>query len=1177
MHPNWPELCQHIFTSSAALLREYLYNWSENERKSCFQAHKNDLNQLRKSCHYSEHTYILHAGHHPFGWNSQAEPRFGSVQQLWPVLQQELEKLSDYLEREKVSVYAAADMYFLALNLETVWAGLCDKRSALALAKSLRNAPTLPYFLLENENGSPRQDPPETHLFSVTQILLNRPVDWAESCLVKLFEDYQEQYLGQGYYPSVCSVLKTWPEKEALFQPALEKSLFMELYLWRDKLQELPLTHILAGLSWRNQLNQGPLRGRHFPLNLNAEPLGLWLRQTLPADVPNRRSERLAFLSLALTRLLENSRKEDNRDWLALYTALEPSEQEIISLKNLFFQLLQASTPNGISLALETVKKYFNGFETEHSQIPDSIIPHLSHPVQKVAKESLALLKQYAKTWPEKKPELLLSLLPQLASPHGVIRQDLLKWFKGQSLPASAQRELQVLKESGLLSPLEQEQLRALLPDNSEPTAKAESKPESKPETTQPIKSLQSYFPTVPINQHHWDSDPRLEIPSDEASLSALLLKYSHQSPPDSIHEAVGQALLRLGPPQDPVYQRRHLDPLLQKLQCLKNLSPSPLMDVSHLLLAILAQAWIEQKPPEIAPQVWERLAMAAPNLCAGVQSSLKALIAGANSRIEAPEFLTGWISLQVFVKRLKDLPVNCLDTMSLTLALRRLSPEPVKHVWPDIQVLKARFPEPEADLLTLALGPDDAAELALKHLSKAFKKTPPDDFLLEQLYYSSSEKAPSPTNPLFRGILSAAGARQRREGLSPSLFQALLNLPWDNLCLNLGMDPGIWLSPQPDSEENTQTFWGKLSDGISQLFSGSGTIEKHTEAEPEVSALSEQENEALDNWLNKLHLAQKERALKIKTFKQLEPALQKQIQGLLLGDTNWLNLPEFALGETRQFERTPFWPQLWPLAIALNPRYQPHWGLPFNPESQLYPKLAEYPVMAQMLFDIALLKLRWKQREFGGMSRADFQELQKNYWREIQNGNSKATPPPWSEQIPELEKYDHLLLLLHLGHLPRIVLQEGVRSMLQVLSAKHPEQRQVVLDLIWQGLEDGRIQVSTVVEQLSHQFASQSKGLLYLRDSLQNWELRGEAGYNLILTILDHFWSTTSPTASPPVPPKNLSTLLEWSYQLWQSGGPYQLSASALNGLQKWADHPKKTAGREKARALLVFFKNGA
>ncbi len=1158
MHQNWPELCQHIFTSSAAMLREYLYNWSESERKSCFQAHKNDLNQLRKSCHYSEHTYILHAGHSPFGWNSQAEPRFGSVQQLWPVLQQELEKLSDYLEREKVSVYAAPDMYFLALNLETAWAGLCDKRSALALAKSLRKAPTLPYFLLENENGSPSLDPPETYLFSVTQILLNRPVDWAESGLLKLFEDYQEQYLGQGYYPSICSVLKTWPEKEALFQPALEKSLFMELYLWRDKLQELPLEHILAGLSWRNQLNQGPLRGRHFPLNLNAEPLGLWLCQTLPPDVPNQCSERLAFLSLALTRLLENTRKEDNRDWLALYTALKPSEQEIISLKNLFFQLLQASTPNGISLALETVKKYFSGFESEHSQIPNAIIPHLSHPVQKVAKESLALLKQYAKTWPEKKPELLVSLLPQLASPHGAIRQDLLKWFKGQSLPASAQRELQVLKESGLLSPLEQEQLRALLPENSEPTAKAESKPE----TTQPIKSLQTYFPIRPLNQRHWDSDPRLEIPSDEASLSALLLNYSHQIPPDSIHEAVGQALLRLGPPQDPVYQRRHLDPLLQKLQRLKNLSQSPLMDSAHLLLAILAQAWIEQKPPEIAPKVWELLALASPDLCAGVQSSLNALVAGANSRIEAPEFLTGWISLQVFIKRLKDLPVKSLDTLSLSLALRRLSPEPAKHLWSEIQVLKARFPDTTADLLTLALGPDDAALLALKHLSKAFKKAPPDDFLLEQLYYSPSENAPSPTNPLFRGILSAAGARQRREGLSPSLFHALINLPWDNLRLNLGMDLGIWLSPQPDSEEKTQTFWEKLSDGVSQLFSGSATNEKP---------------EALDNWLNDLHLAQRGHSRKTKTFKQLEPALQKQIQGLLLGDTHCQNLPTFALGETRQFEQAPFWPQLWPLAIALNPRYQPYWGLPFNPTSQLYPKLAEYPVMAQTLFDIALLKLRWKQGAFGGMSRADFQELQKTYWREIQNGHSEATAPPWSEQIPELEKYDHLLLLLHLGHLPRIVLQAGISPMLRVLSAKHPEQRQVVLDLIWQGLEDGRIQASTVVEELSHQLATQSKGLLYLRESLQNWELRGEAGHNLILTILDHFWSTASPTASPPVPPKNVSMLLEWSYQLWQYGGPYQLSASALNGLQKWADHPKKTAGREKARALLAFFKNDA
>jgi hypothetical protein len=1138
MYPRWPELLEALFNHSAPDLRAFLQTWSEAERKACFKLHKADLNHLRKTCLYSEYSFLNRTGEAPLGWNNPLGASFPSVQKMGPQFQAQSHNLEAFIAAEKINFYGSQDMYFFALNLETAWAALCDSRSAQSLAKALSKAPKAPYNLLYDNQGEALSHAPEPCLLSLTQVLLERPESWADAALLKLFSDYDELYFDKSIYTSVCTALKARPDKEADFAEALGKAIFMELYHWRTELEAIPLAHILAGLSWRNRAQKGPLRGRAFLLNLSATPLGEWLVKALPPDQAQHASTRAFLFDLILQRMLENTRKEDNREWLKLYALLEPQPSEKTALHNHYLMLLQASTPNAISLSLQELKHNLQDFTDQAKSLPEMLAPHLSHPVQKVGKESFALLKLMAKRWPELQTEILATVLPQLTTPHAALRQDILNWLKGQTLPSNAECELALLRESDLLTPLELTALQALLPSDSRHeqthTKQASSAQSLSMELT--FRSCQDklsdYFPTKKISQTAtWKEDPLLDIPSDPDAMVAFLLGFNQHLPTEIDLEIFAQALLKHPQAPEPERLRRQLSPLLNCLKVLSDPEHNYFIETTRLLLAIMAHTWIEQAVLHLTPSQWESLNLIGPSAGQIVQSSLQAWKKCTPYRLEQPEYLSGWISLASFEQRLKTLPPELLSEPALYQALHRLSPKNPEHSWPQLKITCQNLPRQTTQLLTLALGPAQEAEALLSKFNQELHKKAPTDLLLNQSYVPVPSED-SLANHLFRGVMAAVGVRERGGRLSAAQREQVLALPWGGLRIHFGLEP---LEIQ--------------------------SIEEKTE---EISALQQ-------SLLQLRHLKPQ-----LKSLKEIEPAIQHILQAQLTGQAQWQALPNLNLEQVQNFEWIPqYWPQLWPTVIILNPQYKPFWNMPLNPHLHLYPKLGLYPAMAQDLFDAGLLKLRWIQGELGGLKRSEFSKLQMNYWKQTRDGDKNAQPPNPRLLIPELDKHDLILLLLQLGHLPRIKIAAALPNLIKLLACKYPEQRQIALDLIWMGLEKGRFQVNALLKNMAELLATQSKGLQYMLEALQNWELRGCAGVALNLALLEYFWAHAHPDSSAQIPAKNGSALLDLAYHLWQSYGPYRLSAEALKGLEKWAQHPKKSVGREKARALLDYFRN--
>ncbi|PIQ25799.1 hypothetical protein COW36_21910 [bacterium (Candidatus Blackallbacteria) CG17_big_fil_post_rev_8_21_14_2_50_48_46] len=1162
MHPLWPELLEYLVLKSAPECRDFLKTWGETERKTCFKLHKADFNSLRKTCHYSEDSYLLISGSHAFGWNSQAKPRFSSVKKEASVLKAHAAELSDYIQAEKINFYAAEDAYALALNLETVWAALCDQRSALGIAKNLRKAPAMPYHLWEQEKNPLQLNGPEPGILAVSLALSERPESWALEALQKLFAEYQENYPGIGFYASVSKLIALHPAWETELRDALGKSLFIELHRFHDHLNQIPLPHLLIGLSWRNLASAGPLKGHSFPPYLNTEILGKFLAEKLPASTEELKHLRSDLVDLILQRLLENTRKEENREWLKLYEVLKLLPQEKQARLETWLQLLQASSSNAIQLALKEFKNP-ELFKQAPEYLPELLIPQLSHPVQKIAKESLNLLKKWLKAFPENESALTPSLRLQLLSPHAVVRQELLKELQEKALSSESRAELEALYASGLVGPLEAEALTQLL--KKEPRATTQVKTEH----ASVAERLAACFPAKPSHQGLWSEDPLLPIPNSPEDLSACFLKHCQTVPNDTQLECMAQAILNQPLPPEPERLKRQMKPVFAELESLlKPQHEHKFQNPQRVLLALLLQAWLEPTQiSKIPEQVWQSLDLYQSPFRLELRETLRARQAALPFRLSQPEYLTGWIRLPSFLQRLEKIPPSCLSDTMLSKSLARLTPDGHEAHWEKLKTQMPKLPESWPQILTLALGPEEEALLLIKLFQKKWLHQPPDDILLEQQFSPSPRPRKDSTENLeLRRFMLALHVRRRAERLSPALLTELKTLPLHHLRLDLGLDFSGNLLESTLSSSETDNLLDTLWGGLSQVWSQFTT--KASEHEPSDTPLEDLAS-PLQNQLKHLMQPFSEYSHLYLSLSKLTSELRAELLAVLWGQPQWEKLQTLKLpGQTRNFEFShQNWPQLWPLAICLNPHYRNLWES-LNPDIHLYPRLRLCPDMAESLFEVATLKLRWKQGEFGGISQEAYSRLRQDLWKNKREELKSSELPDLNEVILPLDKHDFLLLLLQAGHLPRIPLAPALKSLAWLLSQKHPQQRQPAIDLIWAGLEDGRLQSEAVAQAIAQGGCRQSKGLNYLLDALQIFELKGEKGLLLNLRILECCFANTE------IPTKNLSALLELAFKLLPLAGNPCLAEASLAGLKQLAQAPKKTVCRDKAQVLLKTLK---
>ncbi|MBF2054626.1 MAG: hypothetical protein IGS03_14365 [Candidatus Sericytochromatia bacterium] len=256
-----------------------------------------------------------------------------------------------------------------------------------------------------------------------------------------------------------------------------------------------------------------------------------------------------------------------------------------------------------------------------------------------------------------------------------------------------------------------------------------------------------------------------------------------------------------------------------------------------------------------------------------------------------------------------------------------------------------------------------------------------------------------------------------------------------------------------------------------------------------------------------------------------------------------------------------------------LNLQNTPQWlPLPAMPRhwSELTPWLWPHPGQAQRLFRAALINVGEAWGQFGGLTWQAYNQIMTAYYR--QKTEDPGTPEPtvsWQEIAPRLDKNDLSLALLALGQLPWIPLAADLHLLIQPLTSKHAEQREVVLGVLQAGLADGRLLPQQVAKMLANLLSVTRKGFRYLQLALQDVQNQDVFGEYLVLQTLELYFARLGSEQIRAA--SVLSALLDQAYQLCQTLQRGLESPVARMTLQRLAESKKKSVSRDKARLLLA------
>lgn len=1174
MHSRWPELFAQLFSLRSEALRETLQAWPAAEREALFKAHKKDLQALRQVCFYRPPP----PGDLRGVQENYLKPRYPRIAVLYDELQPHLDALSAWLKAQPVSVWLAQDAYTLFLNLDTSWALLCDARSASQLCKRLNDAPHARHEAVWHERGTHmtrRADAPEPWLYSLTLALLWRAADWADALLQQVFTQCNQHAEG-GFYLAVCAALEQRPAAlsaggQSAGTDFLGKALNLELWIYREQLQNLPEAHFEALLSW---VSPDTPELRHLEALDHEE-----VRQRVHA-LAQQPAWRSWLLGLILQRLQAHTRPARNLPWLKLWQTLEPQPAELQAHEDRLLSLAYAPQSNALQLGLQVLKAWLKAGQplAQPEAWRSMLLHHLQHPVQKLAKESLALLKQWLKPYPEDEAPILEGLSQQLLTPHTAVREQLYAWLQKQPLSAAAREHLTLLAADPALPPLEREKLLQHFPHLqaaaaetalpltvSEAAAPLPQELKALPLWQQPwAEALQAAVQNDaelqyrPAEMAPWQLTEPLPLPADtDALLQDFLRQASGPVSPLQL-ECLMQAVLKLPAPAERARAVQYLDPLLQLLPRMDQVQTQMLWRApsQNALVALLAWGWLEAG--RLYP--FRQAAAQQTLLCANtnpqadkVLATLQALQAGVPARLSQPDSLSGWIAPESLLARLRTLPPACLTVDELEQALYALAPLPVTD-WPALEPLLQALPLAFQRALRVACAPEAQAEAAAADWLQAFAASPPQDVFL-----SASWDRPTfdsqPADRDFQLLVAALAARQNRPDYRS--WPVLQALPLQQLRLDLGIDYG-----QIETLMGAMGEWNALNEAL---------VDPEALADGVLTDLLnafQTQSEALVNRMPT------ERQRKLLPLQDMPAAFQALVQQALV-DPQPLQeplSPRLMANHATAFQlQLQHYRNLYP--YLLNLQNTPQWlPLPALPRhwSELTPWIWPHPGQAARLFQAALINVGEAWGQFGGLTWQAYNQIMNAYYR--QKAEDPATPEPtvsWQEIVPRLDKNDLSLALLALGQLPGLPLAGVLPLLIQPLTSKHAEQRAVVLSVLQAGLADGRLLPQPLAEMLASLLGVTRKGFRYLQLVLQDLQHQDAFGEYFVLQTLELYFARLG--AEQIKAASVLSALLDQAHSLCQTLQRGIESPAARAALQALAESKKKSVSRDKARLLLA------
>lgn len=1142
-------IIKQLFFESSEKISEITKHLSNDERKKRFKEIKPLIKELTSICKFEPDTTLLRK-QSLFG-SISFEPRYKSVRDIYDLVINNLGNLKDVIKEQKINIQTSEGSFDFFINLQTLYISLSDYKSISSALKITRKDPF------------PKDYNKDIPIYLLGKALLEREEEWKKEVFINFFENIEKQILSfgfPGFTKLVLEVIQKHPEWKNDFENYIGKSMNLDGFIRNKELKDFPADVILSGL--RFEFNTD------LPQNVFAFQIQ-YGHQKITDLIQEGYLPRKEIIKITLDRLQRYSKPGVITGWMKIYDFLKLSQNELEDNREIFLNIINATSPQVISLSLDSLKK-ITLIETEFESLIPQVAFNLNNNVQKVAKDSFTFLKHISKKDKKYLPQIIASIVNNLAIHNKNLRTEIIKWLYDKKLPEYLEPYIKNLLEEDEITAFEKDLLKSLLykKDSTVTEIKKEvititqQEKELIPDVALKdniyrtnakniIDIINNYNKTKTISEikpvtHDYSAyiyEEKIKYCNNEIELAVYISELVTKQITSFDLEIVIEGILKFREIQEQEKVLKILDPALKVLDKVNIINPqfffSRSITPNTILLAQFAYLWINNGKTFTFSKntISEKIGWQTNSdmFCYKKFLALKNIFQRESKYkfLSSPIYKTGWIPPEIFAERYISIEEKYILPDDLLLALFRLAYPGRNEAW---NILKNKLrPDNFYDCaVSIAITLEkEILHKSVKYFIDYFKKNPPDDLIFEMNFTGNVEIKDTKENQIFRLFNSAIRSRFGSNDAFEDL-PGLKELTLSQLKIDFGTDFEKYYKEIDKLIKENNSAISKIANSVTSVFENllSGFTGNNSEKD-------EQQNELSVNPYQKIM----EKCRKIMPLGKLKKEDQRIIKDIIFAPNNfeikvscetsknatsdqngnlYYNPSELTNPDKIVYipnissikENTSYYPQLLPYFLGHTSML--YYYVPFDINGVIF----RFPPVAQIFFDTTV-----KRKEVDNCQ--DFVSSGISPYVDIRNG---------------LEKLGEFLIL------------------------KQLKQKEKVLNILIEGTKDGRLTPYDISNLFKNLFTETSKGFKYLMESVAY--LTSYSGYFEMIVILTIEYILAE--SKEENYSRNISPLMDLLIDLLTKNKRSLENQNALKFLTTLSESKKKNSLKDKAKILL-------
>ncbi|MFN4149433.1 MAG: DUF6493 family protein [Candidatus Sericytochromatia bacterium] len=1101
-----------IFLGKNQDVIDFCKNIEDKERKLIFKEIKPYLDKIKLICRFDFNTY------------SQVEENvFGNIIksfkpqsiQIKEVLRLFIESddIEETIKIKKININSNKDAHKIMTRNQMFHVLLAEKKGVLSGLKVNRNDSIILYNDIKQNS----------FIYNVGKAVLERNDENSFDLICEYFdkiEKYDTVSSYFGFFDLVKEVEKRFPEKKDFIKPFLAKSLYYEgLRRYNTNIKRFTPEEIMITLDYQITDERN--------LNLYPPLISLpYFTDEIIKLVKENYFPREELIDLTIKNLMTQNRKSTVTGWVKIYDEINITEKEILERKDVYINLLNSISPQGIQISQESLKKVLNELSDDYEYIIQSLGFNLGNNVQKVAKSSFIILKTLYKK-KDLKNQVIENIVQNISIPNKNIRQEVLKWIINQELTINQKDTIREIFQEGA-DPIDREILKDLLVINSNNKEKNKSLIENTnvnnvlseevnikyKNNVEKLKILldKKDIKFNEINKeigdlNNYNKASKFTLFNSEIELAEFLsLSGSNAKRITYIGlEKILASIIKFKDIQEIEKVKKILDQCFKLTNKIEKYSQDPSTPIqinvvsNNIIASLLAYFWVNKKHLNVDENILKSWFQYGDYLTYKRFDTLKELIDIENIDfiLSTPDYNNFFIEPEILANRIVKIPFHIISFDDLFLSLFRLSNSSKDKAW---EIIKNYLDKNEKDsilkklklmiktydevidkfkkqALILTFAPINEAKKALSEFINYLDKSPSTDTIYSRDMYpvSIDNNDYGKSNIVFR--LLNASIRGRYNLSNPfDEMPELSKVNLDNLVINLGINRNKYHQALQEMYQKTNNVFASKAVDMNNFKSVNS-----------IKDLDNKEKDFIKNLIFYPFKITKENTIKI--------------------DNNDL----YSYSKDIIF----YYPNLSHYYSATDyPSYN-------YMEAIIENKISYFPAIAQNLFDMTC-----SQKE------------------NIKKG------------------FRYYIDLLPLGESSIVDISNGIDVLFSTFSQKNMNDKEKIHLVIYEALKDGRISFLDVINNLVTLF-DESKGFKYVMESVKYLCSYSEAFEKLTLLAIEEYIGKENTNT------KNISVLSDLLIELMSKYNRTIKNSSTLKLLEDSFNSKKKNAFKDKAKVI--------